>query len=153
MRTSQGPRLLYCVESPENYFEDFGTAVIKNGSAEVTLDDLFLETITINNKYPLKVFITPGGPMGNSWWVEKKENGFILHAPDANDGTPFDWRIAAKRKGYENLRLEFTPAYDDPLLYPDPYDPEIPEEWRDKAILNYDVLNNVTSDFFIPQEK
>src|SRR4051795_125526 len=34
-------RLLYCVESPESWFEDFGRGKLANGTAEVKLDPDF----------------------------------------------------------------------------------------------------------------
>ncbi len=38
-------RLLYCVESPEAWFEDFGTGTITAGKAEVTLDPDFAAVV------------------------------------------------------------------------------------------------------------
>jgi len=76
-----------------------------------------------------KVFITPNGNMGN-WWVEKKDDSFIVHAPDAQNGTEFDFRVVAKRKGYEDIRLKDAPvAYSDKFLYPNVED--VPKEYQE----------------------
>ena len=77
----------------------------------------------------MKVFITPVNGRLGDWWIEKGSATFTLHAPDAADGTSFDFRIVAKRKGYEDIRLEPAPsAYTDHFLYPDIED--VPEEYR-----------------------
>ena len=43
--TTQGNQLLYVMESPEVWFEDFGSANLVNGEATIILDDLFMETV------------------------------------------------------------------------------------------------------------
>ncbi len=130
VKTDNGPTTLYCQESPENWFEDFGDAAIKNGIANVSVAKDFLQTVTINKKYPLKVFITPNDNIG-TWWVKKEGTAFILYAPDAKDGATFDYRVVAKRKGYEELRLEiFEGAYTDMFLYPDIE--SVPDEYKEK---------------------
>jgi hypothetical protein len=65
--------------------------------------------------------------------VEKDNTGFILMAPEAPRGAQFDYRVVAKRKGYENLRLERAPAaYADHFLYPDI--DEVPSQYREEWI-------------------
>ncbi len=131
VRTQEGPMAVYCQESPENWFEDFGSGEIHGGRAEVQLAGDFRLTVTINDSYPMKVFITPNADIGR-WWVEKDNTGFVLMAPEAPQGAQFDYRIVAKRKGYEGLRLERTPAaYADHYLYPDldGVPPQYREEW------------------------
>ncbi|MBN2543790.1 hypothetical protein JXI42_13095 [bacterium] len=128
VRTEEGPRGVYCQESPENWFEDFGSAVIENGSSIVRIKKDYLQTVTIDHEHPMKVFITPNQRIGE-WWVEKDEAHFILHAPDAPDGAEFDYRVAAKRRDFEDVRLELIPgAYTDHYLYPDIRD--VPQEHR-----------------------
>ena len=50
--TSQGDRKLYSQESPEVWFEDFGEGQLMGGMAQIKLDPLFLETVTINDQNP-----------------------------------------------------------------------------------------------------
>jgi len=45
---SYGKRLLYAVESPQNWFEDFGSAKMVHGRAVVKLDPVFSETVNTN---------------------------------------------------------------------------------------------------------
>jgi len=135
VRTEEGPKSLYCQESPENWFEDFGNGEINNGKSIVKIKEDYLMTVTINDQHSMKVFVTPNGNMGE-WWVEKQNDCFIVHAPSAQNGTEFDFRIVAKRKGYEDLRLKYAPeAYADHFLYPDIEDVPLEhrEEWQNNS--------------------
>ena len=127
VKTSQGPTLMYCQESPENWFEDFGEGQLVNGRCYIELDPLFLETVTIDAANPMKVYVTPNGPLGE-WWVEKGNNYFSLVTMNAVDGTRFDYRIVAKRKGFESKRLDYcTVAETDSYLYPELREKELQE--------------------------
>jgi hypothetical protein len=119
VRTSQGPTLLYCQESPENWFEDFGEGSFAAGEATVRLDPLFSETVTIDSNHPMKVFIAPNQNIG-AWWIEKGTDSFTVKAPDAAEGARFDYRVVAKRKGFETRRLDYCKAAEkDTYLYPE----------------------------------
>jgi hypothetical protein len=50
---------LYAVESPENWFEDFGSGQLSGGVATITLDPEFLQTVSSSSTY--HVFVTPRG--------------------------------------------------------------------------------------------
>jgi hypothetical protein len=56
---SFGKRKLYAVESPENWFEDFGRATLVNGHAVVKIEPVFAETVNTEGDY--HVFVTPKG--------------------------------------------------------------------------------------------
>jgi hypothetical protein len=119
VRTEEGPVELYGHLATENWFEDFGTGTIRGGQAVVPLADDYLQTVSIGTDNPMKVFITPKARIGE-WWVESGSDQFTLFAPDAPEGASFDYRVVAKRPGYENARLETAPAgYTDRSLYPD----------------------------------
>lgn len=100
-----GRRKLYCMESPEIWFEDFGTAQLVNGQATVTIEPLFLQTI--NTGVPYHVFVTPLGDCNSLYVTNKAATTFEVR--ELGGGTAnieFDYRIAAKRLGFEDLRLE-----------------------------------------------
>jgi len=120
VKTSQGPTLLYCQESPENLFEDFGNGQLNQGQAHIELDPLFLETVTIDQANPLKVFIQVEGEC-NGVYVVKGTTGFDVIELDKGTGdTPFSYRVVAKRKGFEDRRLDYTETgLNDPYLYPE----------------------------------
>jgi hypothetical protein len=127
IRTDDGPVSMYVQQATENWFEDFGTGVIRNGKTRVALREDYRKTITANEDHPVKVFVTPTARLGE-WWVEKSSHGFVIHAPEAPDGATFDYRIVGKRKNAENLRLESMPSgYTDEGLYPD--DAAVPAEY------------------------
>jgi hypothetical protein len=144
MRSSRGPVALYCQESPENWFEDFGSGTLAGGRAHVDLDALFLETVTVDSRHQMKVFVqqTSGEPV--NLVVHKGSAGFDVVGPAGSD-VSFDYRVVAKRKGFEDARLDVvTAGYNDPVLYPDANDPQIPSEIRAKRLetARLEALNN-----------
>jgi hypothetical protein len=120
-------RTLYAIESPEVWFEDFGADTLANGVVTVTIDPIFAQTVNLAENYhifvtpisddPVLLFITDKGP--DSFTVR----GVTL------DGDPaecdFDWRLTAKRLGYEDTRLELIP---DKLLKAQEMDREMSQE-------------------------
>jgi hypothetical protein len=135
VKTSKGPVALYSQESPENWFEDFGEGKLINGKAHIELDPFFLEVVNINEQYPMKVFVqlTSGEPM--NLVVKKGLNGFDLITEDLTSNATFDYRVVAKRKGFEDLRLKTEEiGYTDANLYPDPNDSQIPAKIRAKRL-------------------
>lgn len=109
---SHGRRLLYAMESAEVWFEDLGTARLTNGEATVTFDPIFAETVNLEEDY--HVFVTPLAQEPVILFVTAKTSaGFTVRGVTL-DGKPaqcsFDYRVVAKRLGYEHLRLE-TPDW------------------------------------------
>src|SRR5207249_3098327 len=51
-------RRLYCLESPESWFEDFGLGRLQNGSGHVDLDNEFAAVVHTQNYH---VYLTPRG--------------------------------------------------------------------------------------------
>ncbi len=94
---------LHGMESAEALFEDVGTAQLVNGRASVALDPIFAQTV--NLKQPYQVFLTPMGDCG-LYVAEKTEAAFTVQALGGKPcSIAFDYRIVAKRLGYENQRL------------------------------------------------
>ncbi len=112
METREGRRILFCPESPEVWFEDFGSAKLENGHCHVELEALFLDCVKINQDHPMKVFIQLNGNC-NGVYVEKGATGFdVLELGDGRSDVVFDYRIVAKRKGdgYEDVRFPIAPG-------------------------------------------
>lgn len=101
---SYGKRLMNAVESADAFFEDFGTSMTDaEGFCEVRLDDIFLETV--NTDFDYHVFLTPYSDdyASKASIYSKSKDRFIVY------GTPytrFDWRVSAKQRGYEEIRME-----------------------------------------------
>ena len=99
-----GRRKVYSMESPEVWFEDFGSSQLKGGVAEVGLEAIFAQTVNLSDDY--LVFLTPLGDCA-LYVAEKTPAQFIVKAQDGEScNISFDYRLVAKRLGYENLRLE-----------------------------------------------
>ena len=95
---------LYAIEGPENWFEDLGGAQLLNGTALVRIEPTFAQTVNTETEY--RVFLTPNGDCKGLYVTNKTTNSFEVH--ELGGGTSsisFDYRIIAKRKGYENIRL------------------------------------------------
>ena len=108
-------RQVYSVESPDVLFEDVGTAQLVDGRAEVTIDPIFAQTVNVEDPY--QVFLTPQGDCG-LYVAQKTATSFTVQALDGNRcSIAFDYRIIAKRLGYEDTRL--APAEDPALVMPE----------------------------------
>ena len=95
---------LYAVEAAENWFEDAGSGKLLNWGYTVTLESTFAQTVNTGTEY--HVFLTPEGDCEGLYVTNKTPTGFEvreLHGGHSN--IAFDYRIMARRKGYENVRL------------------------------------------------
>jgi len=126
-------RLLYCMESPESWFEDFGVGTISGGKAEVKLDADFAAVVDTKE---LHVFLTPHDE--HALHVPTRSNaGFSVAAAPSTvaaargvkvsdiSGT-FTYRVVAKRKDVAAPRLA---KFDLPKVpTPPPAPPPVPEK-------------------------
>ncbi|EQB63089.1 MAG: hypothetical protein RBG1_1C00001G0668 [candidate division Zixibacteria bacterium RBG-1] len=97
-------RRLYAQESPENWFEDFGTAQLVNDQATVNIDPLYAQTV--NTAVTYHVFLTPEGDCQGLYITGKTPASFEMRElQNGKSNLSVSYRIVAKRKGYENTRL------------------------------------------------
>jgi hypothetical protein len=109
LKTDDGYRAVYCQESPEIWFEDFGSGQLENGRVLISLPQDFLGITTIDEKNPMKVYVQLTDPNCNGVAVIKKNGGFeVVELANGKSNATFDWRVVAKRKGYENKRFDFV---------------------------------------------
>lgn len=118
-------RQLYCVESPESWFEDFGEALVERGTCSVALDPDFAALVRSDG---YQVFLTPYAAA--ALYVSKRSaKGFEIGAmPDANGAVPpsvaCGYRIVARRRDIDAPRLAKVKVADMPALeLPDPGKP------------------------------
>ncbi len=114
MKTSQGERILFAPEAPENWFFDIGEATLVNGRAEVRLDPVFAECIS--DSKPFKVFVQGGENTLGSIRVTRNQadKSFILEdLGGASNGT-VQYNIYAIWKTKENLRFPELKESDKP---------------------------------------
>lgn len=95
---------LNTIQSPENWFEDAGTGQLSGGEAVVNVESVFGETVNTGVEY--HVFLTPNGDCKGLYVAQKSATSFVVK--ELGGGTSsiaFDYRIMAKRKGFEQFRL------------------------------------------------
>src|SRR5262245_40324013 len=89
-------RVLYCMESPELWFEDFGAAKLQAGRAVVKLDPDFAKVVTLNEYH---VFLTPEDDCHGLCVSNKTATGFeVRELQSGTSNVAFSYRIVARRK-------------------------------------------------------
>jgi hypothetical protein len=105
-------RTLYCMESPECWFEDFGAAQLVGGSARVQIDPVFAATVRTDEYH---IFLTPQGDSKGLFVSGVDAAGFTVREQQAGRSTlPFSYRVVGKRKDVvaqrlASVRLELPP--------------------------------------------
>jgi hypothetical protein len=95
---------LSAVESPKNWFEDFGSEQLVGGVATVRLDSRFTQTVNTTAEY--HVFLTPNGDCKGLYVNQKTPTSFeVRELGNGNSNVKFDYRITALRKNYEKVRF------------------------------------------------
>jgi len=101
-------RTVHAIQSPEAWLEDFGSAVLKDGKATVRIDPTFARTVNLAAEY--HIYLTPLCQEAVLLFVTDKAAAAFTVQGVSLDGEPsacgFDYRIVAKRRGYEDQRLE-----------------------------------------------
>jgi hypothetical protein len=94
-------RLLYCMESPEVWFEDFGTAKLRRGRTVVRLDADFAKVI----KPDYRVFLTPEGDCRGLFVRRKNAASFeVRELMGGKSSIAFSYRIVGRRKDIKERR-------------------------------------------------
>jgi hypothetical protein len=112
-------RRLYCMESPESWFEDFGESTLACGQAEVRLDPDFAAVADLSKYH---VFLTEYDAHNDLYVTERSANGFLVKAKDDVSSGAFSWRVVAKRKDIPAPRFETVTVPGEPVL------PSLPQE-------------------------
>lgn len=89
-------RTMYCSESPEFYFEDYGQGQLVNGTAHIEIDSLLAKHIIIDEKHPLRVYIQIEGDENCKGVVVKNKTGTGFDVVEMQGGTSnatFQWHI------------------------------------------------------------
>jgi hypothetical protein len=95
-------RVLHCMESPEHWFEDFGTAKLRDGRATVKLDGDFAKVIKAADYH---VFVTPEGDCGGLYVRSKRAASFeVRELNGGKSSIAFSYRIVGRRKDIKGHR-------------------------------------------------
>ena len=96
-------RQLYCMESPESWFEDFGVAQLVNGKVEVPLEPGFAALVEVKGYH---VFLTPYGESNGMFVAKRHATGFrVCEQQGGTSNVSFAYRVVAKRKDVVAKRL------------------------------------------------
>lgn len=130
-----GRIMLTCPESPEYWYQDYGTVQLVNGHAHVDLDPILKDIIMVNEEYPVRVFCTPVdmADFNGVAQMNRTATGFDLVELNggAHSGT-IDYQLIVKPKtgfgegrfpqapGPAWLKKEFEPAKALAANQPDP---------------------------------
>jgi hypothetical protein len=99
-------RVLYCMESPEYWFEDFGAAKLKRGRAVVKLDADFARVI---KRGDYKVFPVPEGDCRGLYVRRKRAASFeVRELSSGKSNVAFSYRIIGRRKDIRAPRFAKT---------------------------------------------
>jgi hypothetical protein len=92
------------IESPENWFEDFGSAQLVNGVAVIQFDPDFIQTVNTEKDY--RVFPVPNGDCKGLYVTNKSANSFeVRELGNGGSNIRFDYRVTAIRRKYETVRF------------------------------------------------
>jgi hypothetical protein len=95
-------RTLYCMESPEVWFEDFGAARLKRGRTVVKLDEDFAKVI---KRGDYKVFLTLEGDCRGLYVRRKSAANFeVRELMGGKSNVAFSYRIVGRRKDVRGHR-------------------------------------------------
>jgi hypothetical protein len=96
-------RMMYCQESPEPYFEDFGGGVVTGGTGRVNLEPAFASLVKLDG---YRVFLTAEGDSRGLYVSAKDATGFdVSEQQGGQSNVGFSYRIVAKRKDIPGDRL------------------------------------------------
>ena len=92
------------VASAESWVEDYGSGTLSVGVASVALEPTFALAVNTNIEY--HVFLTPRGDCEGLYVTHQTATGFeVRELRGGRSNVAFDYKIVAKRKGKENVRL------------------------------------------------
>ncbi len=96
-------RLLCCMESPEPWFEDFGSAKLRRGRATVQLNDF--ANVIITSDY--RVFLSPEGDCNGLYVARKRGAAFeVRELGGGRSSVAFSYRIVGRRKDIKGKRFD-----------------------------------------------
>jgi hypothetical protein len=130
-------RRLYCLESPESWFEDFGEGTLECGRADVALDPEFTAIVDPTRYH---VFVTGYGTEDVLHVTDLTPQGFTVTVDTAiatlkgrtasEVSGKFSWRIVARRKDIAGERLAVVAVPTEPTL-PEIEIPQPPSRGRE----------------------
>jgi hypothetical protein len=84
VKTKSGLKRLYCMESPESWFEDFGSGQLNQGKTTVSLEPGFAEIVRTDSYH---VFLTPHDESEGLYVTQRNSSGFTVQEHTAGRAT------------------------------------------------------------------
>jgi len=113
------PVVMFCTETPEVLFQDYGTGKLINGKASITIDPVFSNNIFSDENHPVKVFIQLEGDCQGVYVTNKTIYGFdVIELNNGTSNADFTWTLIANRantttdgiiSNYSTLRFPDAP--------------------------------------------
>jgi hypothetical protein len=105
-------RQLYCEESTESWFSDYGGGALVNGRADVRLDRDFAPLVRTDD---YQVFLTPKGDCKGLYVNSQTPTGFeVRELQGGTSSLAFSYRVVARRKDIAGPRLDRVDLERDP---------------------------------------
>ncbi|MDP3970989.1 MAG: hypothetical protein Q8P90_04830 [bacterium] len=147
---TQGPTELYAEEATEVWFTDYGEGKLTDSYTKIDLDPLFLETVTINEDEPMQVFTQSYSYA--TLYVTRNNDSFEVHSISGEKDASFGYRVVAKRKYFENERMQSTKAVIDRFMRPDLDEPGL-EALNESWSIDYFTVDELLPDLKAEPEK
>jgi hypothetical protein len=135
VKNTTGDRVnLYCPETPEIFFQDYGDGQLVNGKAHIELDPDFAKNVTINEKHPLRVFIQLEDDCYGVYVTNKTKTGFdVIELNGGSSNAKFMWTVTANRADEVDENGNIISKYADVRFAPAPGPLESVETKETKA--------------------
>ncbi len=142
--TNGDKKVMFAPEAPEVLFEDYGTAQLVNGTANVSIDPIFTNNIVVNDRHPLKVFIQLEGDCNGVYVTNKSANGFTVRELQGGaSNVSFSYHIVANRKDSAGRSAGDNSKFSE-LRFPDAPDAMKTDELDSKSIQKYVPKDDAT---------
>ncbi|MCA9431956.1 MAG: hypothetical protein KC940_15705, partial [Candidatus Omnitrophica bacterium] len=90
----------------EVWFTDYGFGQLENGRAVISIDPLFAETVNLQEPYHVFVQLKDSRCEGVAVEDETTSSFAVVELRNGTSNAEFSYRIVAKRRGFEEVRLE-----------------------------------------------
>lgn len=111
---NHGRVTLTCPESPEYWYQDYGTVQMTNGKAIIILDPILADVIVVDENNPIRVICTPMGmPYFNGITImnQTKNSVEILELNGGNHSGKLQYQLVVKPKtNYGEGRFQQAPG-------------------------------------------
>jgi len=87
-------RTMYCAESPDYYFTDYGQGQLQNGRTHIELDPILTKNVIVDAKHPMRVFVQLEGECKGVYVTNKTPTGFdVVELNGGTSNTTFQWNL------------------------------------------------------------